>query len=77
MARLAAPPRSPIVARIAALIACSLVFAAAIAGRAEATPTLVAGDQVSLVGIEGDAPAWIGHHATTRRFSRWSAGAPQ
>ena len=56
MARLAAPPRSPIVARIAALIACSLVFAAAIAGRAEATPTLVAGDQVSLVGIEGDAP---------------------
>ena len=41
---------------IAVLFACSLVFAAAIAGRAEATPTLVAGDQVSLVGIEGDAP---------------------
>ena len=31
-------------------------MAAAVANRAEATPTLVAGDQISLVGIEGDSP---------------------
>ena len=43
-------------ARIGVVVACSLVFAAALASRAEATPTLVAGDQVSLVGIEGNAP---------------------
>jgi hypothetical protein len=56
MTSIAAPPRSPTAARIGALLACALVFAAAVASRAEATPTLVGGDQVSLVGIEGAAP---------------------
>ena len=44
------------VARGCALIACSLLWAGVVANRSEATPTLVAGDQVSLVGIEGDSP---------------------
>src|SRR5689334_11963176 len=40
----------------AALLACSLLLAGVAANRAEATPTLVAGNQVSLVGIEGASP---------------------
>ena len=51
----AALPRSAIAARTGTLLACSIVFAAAVAGRAEATP-LAAGDQISWVAIEGAAP---------------------
>jgi PEP-CTERM motif len=55
-ASVALPPRSAGAARIGVLLACSLVFTAAVASRAEATPTLVAGDQISWVAIEGPAP---------------------
>src|SRR5438094_186950 len=41
---------------IFALVACSVLLAGMAASPAGATPTLVAGDQVSLVGIEGDFP---------------------
>lgn len=61
VARVAAPPRSrsavATAVRLGALLACSLALTAAAANRADATPTLVAGDQVSLVGIEGPSPA--------------------
>jgi hypothetical protein len=39
-----------------ALLTCSLLLGAVAANRAEATPTLVAGDQIALTAIEGDAP---------------------
>jgi PEP-CTERM motif len=38
------------------LIACTLFLTGMVASPAGATPTLVAGNQVSLVGIEGDSP---------------------
>jgi len=43
------------VAQLCTLIACSFALAAMGAGGAEATP-LLAGDQISLVAIEGDTP---------------------
>ena len=50
------PPAARWVARVCAVMTCSLLLAGTAANRAEATPTLLAGDQVSLVGIEGDSP---------------------
>src|SRR5437764_13781706 len=46
----------PPLARSGALIVCSLLLAGTAANRAEATPTLAAGDQISWVAIEGEAP---------------------
>ena len=48
-------PAAGWVARLCAVMTCSLLLAGVVVDRAGATP-LVAGDQVSLVGIEGDFP---------------------
>src|SRR5437660_2805078 len=48
-------PAAGWVARLCAVMTCWLLLAGAVVDRAGATP-LVAGDQVSLVGIQGDFP---------------------